>query len=84
MAGNPNRQLTLLLILATLGACLIIYRLGSTANKVANRRPRHTLPIDDDAGGGNGPLAWKRRIVAVGDLHGGECLLMILNVAFEC
>ncbi|KAJ9104033.1 hypothetical protein QFC19_004167 [Naganishia cerealis] len=67
MAGN--RQLSLLLVLATLGAALILYRLASIGERHAKpvpssrRRPGNSSPIHD------APV-WRKRIVAVGDLHG--------------
>lgn len=69
MAGN--RQLPLLLVLAALGAALILYRLALIGE-------RHSKPGPDpnQSRGGSreprGELVWTKRIVAVGDLHGGK------------
>jgi hypothetical protein len=69
--GMPgNRQLSLLLVLASLGAALIIYRLaliGERHSKPGSQRePRANYPESP-----SGHLEWRKRIVAVGDLHGG-------------
>lgn len=68
MAGN--RQLPLLLVLAALGAALILYRLALIGE-------RHSKPVShprqprDGSGTLVGSSVWRKRIVAVGDLHGG-------------
>ncbi|GHJ88497.1 hypothetical protein NliqN6_4899 [Naganishia liquefaciens] len=67
MAGN--RQLPLLLVLATLGAALILYRLALSGERRPSHVPRKR-PLPDDSRIPHGPLVWKKRIVAVGDLHG--------------
>ncbi|KAJ9106358.1 hypothetical protein QFC21_001504 [Naganishia friedmannii] len=71
MAGT--RQLSLLLVLATLGAALILYRLASLGERhakpiaIPKTRPGHSSPIHDVPAGAH---VWRKRIVAVGDLHG--------------
>lgn len=69
MAGN--RQLSLLLVLATLGAALILYRLALSGERRTRPVPEKR-PSTEDPRLPRGPLVWKKRIVAVGDLHGGE------------
>lgn len=67
MAGT--RQLSLLLVLATLGAALILYRLASIGERHAK-----PIPAPKTRQGNSSPIhgapMWRKRIVAVGDLHG--------------
>lgn len=68
MAGT--RQLSLLLILAALGAALILYRLALIGERHSKPVSRPRQPRDGSTTPA-GSTVWKKRIVAVGDLHGG-------------
>lgn len=76
--GDQTRRLSLLLILATLGAAIILYRLSSSGSRTRpnpRNRPDRGIPIEeppvDDDDDALGKRIWRRRVVAVGDLHGG-------------
>lgn len=68
MAGN--RQLSLLLVLAALGAALILYRLALIGER-HSKPVTPPIPRTDHPGSSSGPPVWRKRIIAVGDLHGG-------------
>lgn len=73
MSFQNQRQISLLLVLAGLGVALLLYRLASAGPKTSRRTPIYDAPAE-----GNAPRVypygkhiWNKRVVAVGDLHGG-------------
>lgn len=71
MVHQNQRQITLLLTLAALGAALIFLRLSVTGGKQVPVK-HDPLPPREEPNAPHGKHVFGRRIVAVGDLHGGK------------
>lgn len=74
MPFNNQRQVSLLLVLAGLGVALLLYRLSASDSRISK-----TAPIKHAPATGNTPKRhpygrhiWNKRVVGVGDLHGGK------------
>lgn len=70
MVHQNQRQITLLLTLAALGAALIFLRLSVTGGKQGP--VKHDPLPREEPNAPHGKHVFGRRIVAVGDLHGGK------------
>jgi hypothetical protein len=69
---HNQRQIYLLLVLATLGVALLLYRLAAVGARSPRAVPTRGYPVHDRKPTlKHGRQVWTQRVVAVGDLHGG-------------